>query len=34
VYDAGGGWRVGVLVCEDLWHPALTYLLAAAARTW
>jgi predicted amidohydrolase len=30
VYDAGGGWRVGVLVCEDLWHPALTYLLAAA----
>jgi predicted amidohydrolase len=29
-YDAGGGWRVGLLVCEDLWHPALTYLLAAA----
>lgn len=28
VYDAGGGWRVGLLVCEDLWHPALTYLLA------
>ncbi|HEX6747156.1 MAG TPA: nitrilase-related carbon-nitrogen hydrolase [Longimicrobium sp.] len=28
-YDAGGGWRVGLLVCEDLWHPALTYLLAA-----
>ncbi len=27
-YDAGGGWRVGLLVCEDLWHPALTYLLA------
>lgn len=29
-YDAGGGWRVGLLVCEDLWHPALVYLLAAA----
>ena len=29
-YDAGGGWRVGLLVCEDLWHPALTWLLAAA----
>jgi predicted amidohydrolase len=28
-YDAGSGWRVGLLVCEDLWHPALTYLLAA-----
>ena len=29
-YDAGGGWRMGLLVCEDLWHPSLTYLLAAA----
>lgn len=29
-YDAGGGWRVGLLVCEDLWHPSLTWLLAAA----
>jgi predicted amidohydrolase len=28
-YDAGGGWRVGLLVCEDLWHPALAWLLAA-----
>lgn len=28
-YDAGGGWRLGLLVCEDLWHPALSYLLAA-----
>jgi len=28
-YDAGGGWRIGILVCEDLWHPALGYLLAA-----
>ncbi|HEX8692132.1 MAG TPA: nitrilase-related carbon-nitrogen hydrolase [Longimicrobium sp.] len=29
-YPAGGGWTVGLLVCEDLWHPALAYLLAAA----
>ncbi|MBV9110393.1 MAG: carbon-nitrogen hydrolase, partial [Gemmatimonadetes bacterium] len=28
-YDAGRGWRMGMLVCEDLWHPALTYLLVA-----
>jgi predicted amidohydrolase len=28
-YDAGGGWRIGPLVCEDLWHPALGWLLAA-----
>ena len=28
-YDAGGGWRVGLLVCEDLWHPSLVWLLAA-----
>lgn len=27
-YDAGGGWRMGLLVCEDLWHPSLVYLLA------
>lgn len=27
-YDAGAGWRVGLLVCEDFWHPALAYLLA------
>jgi predicted amidohydrolase len=24
------GWRVGILVCEDFWHPGLTYALAAA----
>jgi predicted amidohydrolase len=23
-----GGWRIGVLICEDFWHPALSYLLA------
>jgi predicted amidohydrolase len=22
------GWHAGVLICEDLWHPALTWLLA------
>ena len=22
------GWSVGQLICEDFWHPALTYLLA------
>jgi predicted amidohydrolase len=25
-----GGWRAGLLVCEDFWHPALSYVLAAA----
>lgn len=25
-----GGWRVGILVCEDFWHPGLVYTLAAA----
>lgn len=28
-YDAGDGWRMGILVCEDLWHPSLAWLLAA-----
>ena len=23
------GWRVGILICEDFWHPSLAYLLAA-----
>jgi predicted amidohydrolase len=22
------GWRAGLLICEDFWHPALAYLLA------
>lgn len=22
------GWRIGVLICEDMWHPLLSYLLA------
>lgn len=25
-----GGWRAGLLVCEDFWHPGLAYVLAAA----
>ncbi|MEO5511622.1 MAG: nitrilase-related carbon-nitrogen hydrolase, partial [Longimicrobiales bacterium] len=24
------GWRVGILVCEDFWHPGLIYTLASA----
>ena len=24
------GWRAGVLICEDFWHPGLAYVLAAA----
>jgi predicted amidohydrolase len=27
-YDPGGGWRAALLICEDFWHPALTYLAA------
>ncbi|HEX9886581.1 MAG TPA: nitrilase-related carbon-nitrogen hydrolase [Longimicrobiales bacterium] len=27
-FEAAPGWKAGVLVCEDLWHPALAYLLA------
>jgi predicted amidohydrolase len=23
------GWRIGLLVCEDLWHPGLIYALAS-----
>ncbi|HVC39745.1 MAG TPA: nitrilase-related carbon-nitrogen hydrolase [Candidatus Dormibacteraeota bacterium] len=28
----GGGatWRVGILICEDLWHPSSAYLLSRA----
>jgi predicted amidohydrolase len=24
------GWRLGILICEDFWHPGLHYVLAAA----
>jgi predicted amidohydrolase len=29
-WSTPGGWRIGLLVCEDFWHPGLTYVLAAA----
>jgi len=25
-----GAWKIGILICEDLWHPGLVYVLAAA----
>lgn len=28
-YDLDG-WRLGLLICEDFWHPSLAYLLAMA----
>lgn len=28
-FELGGGWRAGILICEDFWHPGLAYLLAA-----
>jgi len=28
VIEMAGGWRIGVLICEDLWHPSLSWLLA------
>lgn len=27
-FELGSGWRAGILICEDLWHPATAYLLA------
>lgn len=27
-FELDGGWRAGILVCEDFWHPSLIYLLA------
>ncbi|MBI4410336.1 MAG: carbon-nitrogen hydrolase, partial [Gemmatimonadetes bacterium] len=27
-YELGGGWRAGLIICEDFWHPALAYILA------
>lgn len=32
-YEPAPGWRVGLLICEDFWHPGLAYLLAAAGAT-
>ncbi|MGH7639424.1 MAG: nitrilase-related carbon-nitrogen hydrolase [Candidatus Dormibacteria bacterium] len=28
---AGATWRLGVLICEDLWHPSSAYLLSRQA---
>ncbi|MDT8367732.1 MAG: nitrilase-related carbon-nitrogen hydrolase [Longimicrobiales bacterium] len=28
LFEAAPGWRVATLICEDLWHPSLTYLAA------
>lgn len=28
-FDHASGLRIGLLVCEDFWHPALAYVLAA-----
>jgi NAD+ synthase (glutamine-hydrolysing) len=30
VYTPRPGWRAGLLVCEDFWHPGLAYVLASA----
>jgi predicted amidohydrolase len=30
IFEPAPGWRVGVLICEDFWHPGLLYVLAAA----
>jgi len=30
-FDLEEGWRAGLLVCEDFWHPALAYLHALQA---
>lgn len=29
VCELSSGWRAGVLVCEDFWHPGLSYVLAS-----
>lgn len=28
VWMSAQGWRIGLLICEDLWHPGLVYALA------
>lgn len=28
VWDTPQGWRIGILICEDFWHPGLVYVLA------
>lgn len=29
VWTTPDGWRIGVLICEDFWHPGLLYALAS-----
>lgn len=29
VWTTPHGWRIGVLICEDFWHPGLLYALAS-----
>jgi predicted amidohydrolase len=29
VWETATGWRIGILICEDFWHPGLTYALAS-----
>ncbi len=29
-FETPGGWRAGILICEDFWHPSLAYLHATA----
>ena len=29
VWTAPHGWRIGVLICKDFWHPGLIYALAS-----
>jgi NAD+ synthase (glutamine-hydrolysing) len=28
-FELLSGWRIGVLICEDFWHPGLVYVLAS-----
>ena len=32
-FDIGGPWRIGVLICSDLWNPALVNLVALHGAT-
>jgi predicted amidohydrolase len=29
-FDLSPDWRLGILVCEDFWHPGLAYVLASS----
>lgn len=29
-FDVSSHWRLGILICEDFWHPGLAYVLASA----